>query len=71
MTQFSCDFDKYEIQYLDQHLKILKNTENTTKYKMYVPDVFFAFDEHIHLDPNQSLKQPLRSNPIIKTPFMF
>ena len=38
---------------------------------MYVPDVFFAFDEHIHLDPNQLLKQPLRSNPIIKTPFMF
>ena len=35
MIQFSYDFDEYEIQHCDEQLKILKNKESMTKYKMY------------------------------------
>ena len=53
-------------------------------YQMYVPNargnevltiphfiILLDFDEHIQLGPNQSSTHPLRTKPIIKTPFMF
>ena len=39
MTQFSRDFDEYEIQHFGRQLKIQKNTENMAKYKMYIQDI--------------------------------
>ena len=34
MTQFLCDCNEYEIQHFGLELKVLKNTENMTKYKI-------------------------------------